>query len=298
MRGEKMQEALRKILKYIPERIANSIQIAAANTQVEEIRLRENKNVVLVTDGVGKLLNTVCTKEELSECVSRLCRNSIHAHLDTIKKGFISVAGGYRVGVCGREIFDHGAITNVTDITSLNIRIPNEIYDVSNPLLEYLAEGHFRKSVLIYSAPGVGKTTLLRDITIKLTTPPYLKRVSLIDTRSEITSYGFSKAQTLDIYLDYPKAKGIEMATRTMNPEIIVCDEIGTMEEASAILAVQNTGVPLIATAHAVSVTELLSRTTIKLLHDAKVFSTYVGIRRGRGKGYIFSFTRYEDVNL
>lgn len=293
-----MQDALKKILKYIPDRIANSIMIAASNMQVEEIRIREGKNVTLVADGVGKLLNVVCSREELSECVSRLCRNSIHAHLDTIKKGYISVPGGYRVGVCGRAIISDGTISNVTEISSLNIRIPNEIYDVSTPLLNYLAESSFRKGVLIYSAPGVGKTTLLRDITIKLTTPPYLKRVSLIDTRSEITSYGFSKAQSLDVYYDYPKAKGIEMATRTMNPEIIICDEIGTMEEANAILAVQNTGVPLIATAHAVSVSELLSRTTIKLLHDAKVFSTYVGIRRNRGKGYNFSFTRYEDVNL
>lgn len=97
--------------------------------------------------------------------------------------------------------------------------------------------------MLIYSPPGEGKTTLLRDIASLLSSPPYLRRVAVIDSRAELFREDSFSASIADIYTGYPKAYGIELATRTMSPQFIVCDELGT-EEAKSVMEDQNCGVP------------------------------------------------------
>ena len=122
-------------------------------------------------------------------------------------------------------------------------------------------------------------------------------RVAVVDTRGELCGIGECGGM-IDVLEDYPKALGIEIATRTLNPEIIVCDEIGAdTSEATAIRSAHNCGVPLIASSHAKSLSELLRRTGIAMLHDSKLFGAYVGISRGSAKDYRYDIIRRRDVN-
>ena len=105
-------------------------------------------------------------------------------------------------------------------------------------------------------------------------------RVAVIDSRGEFRDDEAMSGTLIDLLDGYPKAEGIEQATRTLSPELIVCDEIGGADEASAILAAQNSGVPLIASAHAGNMNELLRRTPIKMLYENGVFMKYIGITR------------------
>ena len=93
-----------------------------------------------------------------------------------------------------------------------------------------------------------------------------------------------------DFFEGYPRGAGIEIATRTQNPEVIICDEIGGEDETRAVLASQNAGVPLIATAHGKNVRELYFRPNVRMLIDAGVFRYLIGITR-RGGDFILDVT-------
>jgi stage III sporulation protein AA len=109
-------------------------------------------------------------------------------------------------------------------------------------------------------------------------------RVAVVDSRGELGMGLEDPALTVDILTGYPRAKGVEIAARTMNPQLIVCDELGDPREAEAILALQNCGIPFLASAHAGSTEELLRREGLLRLHRGRVFGLYVGLRRQGGR--------------
>lgn len=286
-----MNPYLVHILAYLPIRLAEAVSEAAEESDacpVHEIHMRVGSALCLTCDGANRMLAPVVTPEEMDYTVDKLCSSSIHAHEDTICEGYICVEGGYRVGVCGSAVHTAGKIEGIRDIKSLNIRIPRDVYGVGGRLLEKIRVNQFRLSVLIYSCPGVGKTTLLKNLALMLAKEDK-KRISVIDTRRELVSLDEAG---IDLFIGYPKGKGIEIAVRTMNPEYILCDEIGNAEEAEAILSVQNVGVPFIATAHAGSAVELWHKPNIRRLLESGIFDLCAGITRKPGaKQYNFSFT-------
>ncbi len=263
------------------KRLADAGKIWAADTT--ELRLRENKPASITFAGKNISLAERLTAEEISECATKLCRGSVYAHGDTIKEGYISVAGGVRVGVCGTLAPDG---RSVREFTSLNIRIPHIVRGVCEPLIKYCLQDEKIRSVLIYSVPGEGKTTLLRDVAAKFG-GELSRRVCIVDSRGELYIEEMFRDTMCDVLSGYPKGMGIEIATRTLSPELIVCDELGGETETRAILQAQNSGVPIIASAHASCVSELLSRPNIYLLHEKRVFDAYVGITRERINGRV-----------
>ena len=134
---------------------------------------------------------------------------------------------------------------------------------------------------MIFSPPSQGKTTCLRSLIYALASGEHPLRVAVVDTRGELSFLPSNKGLSVDVLTGYPKSEGIRIATLFMNPEVIICDEIGGEDEALSIVDAQNCGVPLIATAHGDSLNSLMRKKGILALHEACVFGTYVSIRIG-----------------
>ncbi len=226
-------------------------------------------------------VGTVITREVLCGCVKQLCGGSLYSFEDTVRKGYIPCEGGFRIGVAGEIFTSRDGKETVGNISSLNIRIPHSVKDVSRDLLPLFTKGE-TCGILVYSPPGGGKTTLLRDLAAKLASGEAFSplKVAIADERRE---FGRDGALSLcDVYVGYPKEDAIELATRTMAPDVIICDEIGGLSEAEAILNVQSTGVPLVASAHARDKKELYARPAIRLLLDAGIFKYVYSITEKR----------------
>ncbi|MBQ8254954.1 MAG: AAA family ATPase [Clostridia bacterium] len=270
-----------EILSCLPKRSSEQL-LKYDLSSINEIRLAVDRPVTLTVGEKSVLLGDTVSLSEMTSSVSSFCRGSLHSFEKTMAEGYIPLNNGCRAGVCGK--YSEGSIT---EITSVVIRIPRSIYGVGDSLCKRLLMND--GGMLLYSPPGVGKTTLLRDIASTLSSPPYLRRVSVIDSRNEIYRPDAFRRSIADIYNSYPKSFGIELAVRTMSPQYVVCDELGA-DEAASILSTQSFGVPLIASAHAPSLDALLKRKVFKQLDESGVFSTYVGITR-EGRGFSFDIS-------
>lgn len=265
--------------------------------RIEEIRLRAGRCVYLTAAGENRRLRTVLSGEEIRGLVTSFCDGSLYAHRDTIAQGFLSLPQGIRVGICGRASVEGNSILGIYDISGLNIRLPARVERLGEEVCRLLRE-NTEGGVLIYAPPGEGKTTLLRSVAARMASGDGARRVAVIDTRGELGFALEDPALCLDVLVGYPRALGVEIAARTMNAQLIVCDEIGERAEAEAMVSAQNCGVPFVASAHASNVQGLLRRTGIRLLHQARVFGYYVGIRRSHSFGELhYTVTSWEEAN-
>ena len=143
----------------------------------------------------------------------------------------------------------------------------------------------------------MGKTTLLRCMINIIACGHKAKRTAVIDTRGELAFGLDGKDLLVSVLSGYLRKKGIEIAIRTMNAQIIFCDEIGDEQDASAIIEAQGAGVPIIATCHGSSISDILSHTGINNLHRARIFRYYIGIERGHAKDFIYKINTWSEAN-
>ncbi len=257
---------------------------------IDELRLRADRRASVSMGDRNLLLEYRVGARELSEIFSRVCDGSLYAHAASISEGYITLSGGVRVGVVGRAVYDGARAVGVYDITGLCFRLPHPLMNVGDCVCRLLHKGV--GGVLLYAPPGQGKTTLLRSVSAKMAGGDMPWRVCVIDSREELSPSLGGEGLLIDTLLGYRRSLGIEIAVRCMNAQLIVCDELGGNDEAEAILSVSGCGVPLLASAHASSVPELMTRTGIARLCEARVFGVYVGIRRPKGTGeYEYSIT-------
>lgn len=273
------QEMTNRALSHLPERLARACKSSSAlyGGRINEIRLRRDMPVSLTVRGENIVLNTVATSRELEETVRSFCESSLYSHEDTIPQGFISSRDGFRVGLCGRAVMRNGKISSVADISSLNIRIPERVIGCADGAYEIMGEENFTGGMLVWSSPGVGKTTLLRELAVKLSTGKDPRRVALVDTRHELSA-GITEQSIIDVLLSYPRDEGIQIAKRTLAAQVVICDEISGDEDAEALLDAHNAGICVVCSAHASCIESLLSSKTVRRLHAEGVFSTYYGL--------------------
>ncbi len=273
-------------LHYLPTPYLQAVSGMPAHLRqrITELRFRlekpfsvtaEGKN--LFPDGEGRLTTMQnalrVTRPQMEDLLARLTEGSLYAFEDCMASGFIPLRNGCRAGVAGdMSVTSAGLVFR--EITSVNLRVSRFLPEFARPLVELLREGESR-GVLVISPPAGGKTTFLRSAAYLLSggNKPY--RVGIADERSEL----FLPAGLCDRITGCPKWKAIELLTRTMSPEYLVCDELGAGEEAP-LLAAQNTGVKLLASAHGGSLEEAAERPCVKTLLEGGVFSLAVVLKR------------------
>ncbi len=292
------------LVELLPPKVQRAVQYygGRALSSLEEIRLRAGRCASLTMGGRNIPMPTLpMTSRELFALLTKMCGGSLYAYSDNINQGFLTLPGGVRVGVVGHAACEGGRVIGVHEITSLCIRVPRRHAAVGRELCTLLqtlkVEHGTPRGLLIYAPPGVGKTTLLRGVAAELSGGCAPLRTVIIDTRGELAFETDAGHLCLDVLSGYPRPLGVEIATRTMGAEVMVCDEIGEIDEAKALVAAQGSGVPLVASAHAAGVGDLLRRTGVRLLHDARLFGAYVGIRRDGQGGFIYHITTWEDAD-
>ncbi|TCS84023.1 stage III sporulation protein AA [Tepidibacillus fermentans] len=302
-----------EILAILPNQIRQFIQMVEPTIakEIEEIRLRENRpleisylNRFAFLTSKGKMTLQeqeayIVSHDDILKMLNLISNHSIYRLEEELKRGYITVNGGHRIGISGKVILEHGEVKSIKDISSFNIRIAKQKIGVANKVIPYLIADRDGKvhNTLIISPPQCGKTTLLRDIarqlsigvpTLRLTS----KKVGIVDERSEIAGCVFGVPQNdvgprTDVLDACPKAEGMMMMIRSMSPEILIVDEIGRKEDADAIFEARNAGVSIIATAHGSNIAEIANRPSISSLIQQGIFTRYVILSRNQGVGTI-----------
>lgn len=270
----------KQYLPYLPRRLRGEVEKMAQGKCVEEIRLRRGMPLSLTVGGENLRGRGCMTGEEAQEMLIALCGGSLHAHAQTLREGYVVLPSGGRAAVVGLASVSGGAVDAVREITAISIRIPHTFHGNVGPLLAQMNCSHFSEGLLLYSLPGMGKTTLLRELAVRLSSAPYLKRVALVDTRMELYRAEDFAGCLCDVLRGYPQPIGITAAVRNLSPQILICDEIGTDADADAILAAYPTGVPLIASVHGGSAKEVAERRGIAELLAHGVFRTLFCLQR------------------
>lgn len=288
---------IREILPYLPEGIRELIGALAKEEWFfpEEIRLRCGAPLTVSVWGescfvrkTGGITNYEgdaykVTPEEVQAAFMAICENSVYAHLEEIRQGFITLKGGHRVGICGRAVCDGGEIQTLREISSLNFRIAHQIIGAADGVINMIVDGTEVKSTLLVSPPQMGKTTLLRDIVRQISDRGF--KCGVADDRGELAAmhggitYNSIGAQT-DVIDGAPKAEAIEMLLRTMSPRVIISDEIATARDVEAIRLAAGTGVKIIATTHGGSLEETAGRRILAPLFEDKIFSQIILLKR------------------
>lgn len=229
---------------------------------LQEIRIRVNRPIILKLRNQDIIIDYKVNQCEILQILEKLCNNSVYAYKEQICNGFITIKGGHRVGITGTAVVEKGKIINVKYINSLNFRIAREVLGCSDKILSQIVDKKNSTiyNTLIVSPPGKGKTTILRDIIRKISDGIEEigfegKTCGIIDERGEIAAMYKGIPQNdigirSDVIENVSKSNGINMLIRSMAPEIIACDEIGSKEDVQAIKKAFISGVKGIFTMH------------------------------------------------
>lgn len=281
--------------KHIKEALENNISEEEVNI-IEEIRIRINLPIIVKLTEKEKIIDYKVSIEDINYIFQKICENSIYAYQNQIANGFVTIKGGNRVGIVGTAVVQNGKVTNLNYVSGLNFRIAQEIIGCSNKIMPNIIRGETIYNTLIIAMPGMGKTTLLRDIIRNLSngftdgnTKIKGQNISVIDERGEISATYRGGSQNdlgirTDVLNDIPKAIGMKMAIRSMAPQIIAADEIGSVDDVNAIQYAICCGIKGIFTAHGNSVEDVKKNTELKSLIDNKIFEKFIIIKKEDGR--------------
>ena len=297
----------RSVLPYLPNALRQPLGNIPEQTEMREIRLRLGRPMQVIRGGEAYTVSPqgilyppdqegiTVTRQILDICFQSICAHSVHSWQAAIRQGFITIADGCRVGLCGTAVIQNHQLETIRNISGMNIRIASERIGCAAPLFNQINPVLRTGGLLITGAPASGKTTILRDLARLLGSR---HRVCILDERGELAAVRngvpqYAIGTQTDVFDGYPKAAAVEIAVRVMSPEYLICDEIGDAEETECLLQSVHTGVRIIAAAHAGSIAELRMRPQIRRLLDAGVFRCIVLLGSGMQCGQVLTAETY-----
>lgn len=300
-----------RILACLSQRIQQALVKCSVRNQqgLEEIRIRverpielriHNRSVFLTPSGHCSPFaeeGMIATVEDGHKMMNLISRHSVYAIEEELRRGYITVSGGHRVGIAGRAVVDGGKVKFLKDIKSFNVRVAREMKGIANPIIAKLFADQKFKNTLIVSPPQCGKTTLLRDL-IRLLSygvkahTIHGHKVGVVDERSELASCINGIPQhdlgpRVDVLDACPKAEGMMMMIRSMSPEVLACDEIGSTQDTQSVLEALHAGVAILTTAHGSSIHDVKQRPSLRPLFEQPVFDRFLILSKRDGVGTV-----------
>jgi len=292
---------LREILNNISSEILQ---------ETEEIRLRIDQPLILNLNQGEAILTPMGTvtkdykqayhtdQDDLKETMNLMTQNSLYALEEELRQGYLTLAGGHRVGFVGRAVTDSKEIELIKEFSGLNIRIAQEVIGAADSVIKEVISNNGKiHNTLIISPPQCGKTTLLRDLSRQLSNGLEKLnfagvKVGVVDERDEIGgSYQGTAQNQLGIRTDLlsscPKSKGMILLIRSMSPELIITDEIGSKKDVQAICEAINAGVKIITSVHGQNLAEVKERPNVRELIENNFFQRFIILSRRKGPGTI-----------
>lgn len=301
-------EALQALFPLLPPPVRTAVSNlpGAVQLRAEELRIREGRPLEIVYGGSygfirpdGRLDGSpeeayLASRDDCGMLLELLTRHSVYSFEEELKRGFITVQGGHRVGLSGRTLLEDGRVKQIRDVSGFNIRIARELPGCGRRVLPGILDsgGQTVHHTLIISPPGQGKTTLLRDLVRMISSGEWQKpgfgggrKVGLVDERSEVAACvrgvpRFDLGPRTDVMDGCPKAEGMIMMIRSMSPEVLAVDEIGRPEDALAVHEAVHAGIRVIATAHGSSREDALQRPALGRLAEQGVFKRFIVLRK------------------
>lgn len=294
---------MKQVLQVLPVTVRKKFKEAFKSlSDVQEIRLRAGKPLIIVygggeyflgingglTHNIEKAYHT--SVSDLREAMDYISSYSRYAFEEELRQGYITVQGGHRIGVAGKILWENGRVKNMSNISFLNIRVAHQAIGCSKIIMPYIRHRDGIYNTLLISPPRCGKTTLLRDIIRALSDGDEHNRgftVGVVDERSELGACykGYPQNELgcrADVLDGCPKAEGMMMLVRSMAPDIIAVDEIGSNKDASAVDYVINCGIGVIATVHGINIDDIRNKPVLGNLVKGYAFKRYVLLEAGK----------------
>lgn len=283
----KQDKAWQQAIGCLPPLRAAQLSGFAEQERVEEIRFRAGQPPsVKMGQGERQLGFAAVTASELREILSRASRYSVHSYAESLKNGFVTLAGGHRLGVCGTVAAENGQVIGVRGLSSVNLRVARQIGGLRREIESWIGEST-PQSVLLLSPPGCGKTTLLREWVRLVSDRGHT--VAVVDERSEIAALSdgapqFAVGRCTDVMEGCTKKQAVLMLLKTMSPALLALDEITAPEDVEAVSLCAHCGTAVAACAHAAGLADLRRRPLYRRLLELHVFESVVIIEKKEGK--------------
>ncbi|CQR46797.1 hypothetical protein BN1058_01072 [Paraliobacillus sp. PM-2] len=299
---------IEEIMSLFSEPLKNKLskKIGDRWSALQEIRIRINQPIEIIFDSHTEWMNDlIANKQDGIFLINQISQFSLYRMEEELKKGYVTIRGGHRIGLAGKVNTSYGKVKAIKDITFFNVRIAKEKIGVASPYIKYLFDQDYCNTLII-GPPQTGKTTLLRDMSRLISSgwkhvAPV--KVGIVDERSELSGCvdgipQHNVGDRTDVLDACPKAEGVMMLIRSMSPNVIVVDEIGSEEDVIAIQEALHAGVKLMCSAHGSSLNDLKKRISFQPLFKSKMFDRFIVLKKTAKPGTVFQMLDSDGNDL